>query len=394
MMKNMAYIKSILIILIVFSLVASTINAQQNNDITHITKKFGGGGGYQTGEFEGPNQTFNPLGITPMINLCYKWIPQGSTTNQDFGVWYSTTREDEKLYDYQLEIIYEDESDWITIYPTSGVLSQDNGFMYIHEILIDASGLSLLEPKYADFEGSPLKYTHVAYIKASCDGYESTMEVRINVVKGPKDGPTLKYWPPRLEFSKSDPDGTSKTFEIWNSGKGKLSYHMHEPYPWIEVTPDAGYVYGETDTIKVTIYPSKITCGSGAVGYVYIDVNGGAVAPPGKHVGAGRITIWRSGDWPSEYNVGCNSSAQSSSNNGNIGQVPDTPIVDNINENDLESGIGEDVSENIPQSDISEIEKPSVDDLQENTEKSFKNIIIQLLQDTKIYEILSRFLQL
>jgi len=396
MKKSGKYIENVLVIFMFFILITSIANAA-NNNITEdgMTNINGEGKEGNTGEYDLPNQTFTPLGITPMINLCYKKIPQGSTTYQDFGVWFSETSENNNNYDYELEIKYADEKDWITIYPEGGILSS-NDICY-HEILFDTSDLSIPQkPYYAGFEGSPWKYTHVAYVIARCNGYEATMEVRINVVKGPDDSPTLKYWPPALEFSKSDPDGTSKTFEIWNSGKGKIYYNLYTPCSWIKITPDKGSVVGETDTIKITINPSENTCGSGRVGYVYMDVNAGAISPPGKQVGAGRVTIWRNGDWPSDYNVGCNNSDRTSSNDANIGHVPDTPLIDDHFEEDVDNSVKGDSSEPSNQSIDEELEpqKDQNRDLEDNITIKIKNKIMQLFSDTKIYEIISRFLKL
>ncbi|MCD6468649.1 MAG: hypothetical protein J7L32_05020 [Thermoplasmata archaeon] len=277
------------------------------------------------------------LHITPGLNWCYMKIPQGKTTYQDFGVWYGTTKDDKKVYNYKIEVEYPvnakpEEKNWITVYPSEGSLVPEASHTMLHEILIDTSNLSIPKtPFYADFYGGTLRYTHVAHVTAVCGDERATMEVRINVVNG-KDGPTLKYWPPRLEFSPNDPDGTSQTFEIWNSGSGVLTYSFNTLSSWIEVSPTSGTSRGEKHTITVTIYPSKKPgCGfnSDKVGYVYIKSNGG-VAPPGSRVGEGRITVWRwtPETWNHDVPVGCNNSHNKSL------RTP-TPVISRKNVKDI-----------------------------------------------------------
>ena len=106
------------------------------------------------------------LHITEQLNWCYMSIPRGKTTYQDFGVWYSTFRNDSKVYRYHLEISYPVDSKdtgWITIYPDNGTLVPELSHAYVHEILIDTSKISIIpkNPFYADHTGD-YSNTHIS----------------------------------------------------------------------------------------------------------------------------------------------------------------------------------------------------------------------------------------
>ncbi|GAG34401.1 unnamed protein product, partial [marine sediment metagenome] len=54
----------------------------------------------------------------------------------------------------------------------------------------------------------------------------------------------------------------SRTFEVWNSGGGSLSYSLSEGYGWLSLSPTSGTSTGEHDTIKVYINTSGLSVGS------------------------------------------------------------------------------------------------------------------------------------
>jgi len=94
-----------------------------------------------------------------------------------------------------------------------------------------------------------------------------TGEMILNVTKNfTLNPPLIKWlaWYP-FKFDLGDivkGDVISRTFEIWNSGRGTLYYSLSEPYSWVTVTPTSGSSTGEHDIITVTIDTSSLTAGS------------------------------------------------------------------------------------------------------------------------------------
>ncbi len=84
--------------------------------------------------------------------------------------------------------------------------------------------------------------------------------------------PTLSLEPEPLDFGEMLKDKTAtKTFKIWNSGEGELSYDLESGTEWItDVSPGSGKSFGEKDEITVTIDTSGLTVGQ-KTGYILIN---------------------------------------------------------------------------------------------------------------------------
>lgn len=114
-------------------------------------------------------------------------------------------------------------------------------------------------------------------------------------------------------------NAASQFFNIWNSGKGKITYSITENIPWLSVTPSSGTSSGEQDAIRVNYNTRSLAIGNysgtitvnapGAIGApaslsvtlticaglpIAADFDGDGLADPAMINGAGNWYIWLS----------------------------------------------------------------------------------------------------
>ncbi|KAA0007130.1 MAG: PKD domain-containing protein [Thermoplasmata archaeon] len=290
---------------------ASNIFAKTASIHDHSKGTLDGGGGCNGGHLL--NATVLPweANYTP-LGPALGWSPpeadfgsmyEGKTFRWSYAIWYSTYSDDETIVPYHLKIKYQsgdEEHPWVSLFPTDGVLCPENGYSMIGDICVDTTGLSPGYHLATVIIDSPAKSTGEMLYNTP-----KQMLIKVHVYRFYGGGPTLRYWPPAptLIFDRSNSaDGQTKTFQIWNSGKGTLTYSFftYPPCPWVSITPASGTSTGEKDTITVTVNPSQITCGSGTLAYIYIVSNGGWRGD-GRNIdyssGAGNavgyIRVWR-----------------------------------------------------------------------------------------------------
>lgn len=113
---------------------------------------------------------------------------------------------------------------------------------------------------------------HISYH----DGGNNALKFATKADLSPPSQPVLSYSPGSLVFGDLVSGAIArKTFEIWNSGSGSLTYSISESIPWVtEVDPMSGSSTGERDIIEITV-----DTGGLPVGYhsdtVLIASNGG-----------------------------------------------------------------------------------------------------------------------
>jgi hypothetical protein len=152
-------------------------------------------------------------------------------------------------------------------------------------------------------------HPHISYFNAT--GEDLVYATKADF--GPPPDPVLSYFPTSLDFG-TLPLGAvdSKTFEIWNSGGGKLTYSFSEDMPWVtQITPSNGSSTGENDTITVDIDTSSASGGLHA-GFIFIASNGGngslnvsvnVIAPPTVNldIDPDALNLKSKGKWITAY---------------------------------------------------------------------------------------------
>jgi hypothetical protein len=100
---------------------------------------------------------------------------------------------------------------------------------------------------------------HISYFNFGNDAIKYATKAEL----GPLPQPILSYSPQTLDFgSLVGDDVQTKTFEIWNSGDGILTYTVSEDTDWItDVGPRTGSSKGEHDMITVSIDTTGLSAG-------------------------------------------------------------------------------------------------------------------------------------
>ena len=136
----------------------------------------------------------------------------------------------------------------------------------------------------------------------------------------PSVSPELSLSPTTLSFT--EPDG-DKTFDIWNSGGGVLSWSVSDDASWILCSPTSGESTGEHDEIAVTVIWAHISPGppktatitiTSTAGTATVEVTATPVSPPTLArspsslsftyaEGAQTFDIWNAGDGTLSWSV-------------------------------------------------------------------------------------------
>lgn len=299
------------LICILFLMPISNILAKNASMHNHLSNTINGcGGDCNNGHLINATvlpweANYTPLGPT------LGWSPtvadfgsmyEGKTFRWSYAIWYSTYEDDKSIIPYHLEIKYQpgdEQHPWVTLFPEDGILTPENSYSMLGDICIDTTGLTPGYHLATVIIDSPAKGAGEIV-----DNTPKQMLLKVNVLRFYGGGPTLRYWPPAptLIFDyNNNADGQTQTFEIWNSGKGTLTYSLftYPPCPWISINPSHGTSTGERDTITVTVNPSKITC-QGKEAYIYIISNGGwrgdgrnVDYSSGAKNAVGYIRVWR-----------------------------------------------------------------------------------------------------
>ncbi|HVQ01271.1 MAG TPA: BACON domain-containing carbohydrate-binding protein [Candidatus Thermoplasmatota archaeon] len=149
------------------------------------------------------------------------------------------------------------DSPWITVFPTSGV---SNGEKINITVTVNTTGL----------EQGP----YAGNVLITSDGGDGVFNVNVNIVS--YNSPWLSINPTDYYYGIVPKDSTkSTTLDIWNSGKGTLTYTVSCPDSWVEVAPQSGSSTGEHHTVTVTINTNGLIQGDTHESNVYIDSNGG-----------------------------------------------------------------------------------------------------------------------
>jgi hypothetical protein len=87
------------------------------------------------------------------------------------------------------------------------------------------------------------------------DNSPQTVTVTLDVTDGASnDEPDIAYSPSTLAFDaiEDDDDPDAKTFQVWNSGEGRLDWVVSGDADWLSVSPTSGTSNGEKDTVSVS----------------------------------------------------------------------------------------------------------------------------------------------
>ncbi|MFC1972406.1 PKD domain-containing protein [Chloroflexota bacterium] len=104
------------------------------------------------------------------------------------------------------------------------------------------------------------------------EGQESSTEISVNV----ESSPALALSTSSLDFGTVSAGYTgNKTFQVWNSGGGTLSYNLAEGATWLSLSTIKGTSTGEKDTITVYIDASPFSESSSYSAAILISSNGG-----------------------------------------------------------------------------------------------------------------------
>ncbi len=143
------------------------------------------------------------------------------------------------------------DEDWLDVSPSDGDSDGEHDKVTVS---VDASDLDA-----DDYE---------ATITISSDDAENsprTVTVLLEVTGSSSTTDTeIAFSPSRLTFDAvddgDDPDG--KSFQIWNSGDGRLYYTISTEEDWLFVSPESGTSSGEKDTIDVEVDISRLNKGT------------------------------------------------------------------------------------------------------------------------------------
>ena len=134
------------------------------------------------------------------------------------------------------------DEDWLDVSPAGGTSSGEHDKLTVS---IDIDGLDT-----GDYEAS---------ITISSDDADNnspqTVTVTLDVTESTSnDEPEIAYSPSSLAFDATedgdDPD--AKTFQVWNSGDGRLDWAVSADADWLSVSPASGTSNGEKDTVSVS----------------------------------------------------------------------------------------------------------------------------------------------
>jgi hypothetical protein len=147
---------------------------------------------------------------------------------------------------------------WIDAFPTSGV---SNGEHVPITVTIDTTGL----------DNGVHNCTIVITTNVSMTGY---FNITVNIIS--QTYPALAVYPMSHYFGILLEGVTDEiTFEVWNSGTGKVSYSLSWAESWVTVSPTNGSSTGEHDLITVTINTTGLPLGSTQESHITIESNGG-----------------------------------------------------------------------------------------------------------------------
>lgn len=188
------------------------------------------------------------LSVAPSL-IDFGVVEEGYSGDVSFQVWNSGTG----ILTYDIS----EPSTWIvSVSPDCGDCTTEVDTI---EVMVDATGL---------VRGM----TYAANLSIDSSGGSGRIPVSITI-----GDPALSFSPGLLDFGAvSQGYVGSDTFEIWNSGTGKLDYSFAFDSDWISsVTPLTGNSSGETDFVSVTIDTSDLLPGTSADTIITITSNGG-----------------------------------------------------------------------------------------------------------------------
>jgi formylglycine-generating enzyme len=143
-----------------------------------------------------------------------------------------------------------DDSNWITVNPTSSVSPTETDQI---TVTVNRAGLSS-----GDYRGT---------VSITSNGGDESVTVKMSV----SEEPILTVYPSTLDFGPTD---ATKPFVIKNSGNGTLTWEITDDRVWIAVNPTTGSTRNDVDTIAVTVNRGVISTIRGS-GTVTITSNGG-----------------------------------------------------------------------------------------------------------------------
>jgi len=134
-------------------------------------------------------------------------------------------------------------SDWIDISPLSGSSTGEHDTI---TVILNTSNLTTGH--------------HLFDIQITSNDGNNVFNVRVNIVAA--NSPVLSIFPKSHDFGYML-EGTcsSITFEIWNLGKGYLTYTLTKNCDWIDITPKSGLSTGEHDIITIKVNTTNLQSG-------------------------------------------------------------------------------------------------------------------------------------
>jgi len=141
------------------------------------------------------------------------------------------------------------DEDWLDISSASGSSSGEHDKVTV--------SIDIDELDADDYEGT------ITITSDDADNSQ-TLTVTLEVTGGTtQDEPEISVSPSSLEFSAvedgDDPD--EETFQIWNSGDGRLDWEVTDSSSWMTVSPTSGYSNGEKDDVNVSVDISEMVAG-------------------------------------------------------------------------------------------------------------------------------------
>jgi hypothetical protein len=133
------------------------------------------------------------------------------------------------------------DDDWLNVSPSSGTSSGEHDKVTVS---IDIDGLDT-----GDYEAT------ITITSDDADNSPQTVTVTLDVTDGTSnDEPDIAYSPSTLTFDaiEDDDDPDAKTFQVWNSGDGRLDWVVSADADWLSVSPTSGTSNGEKDTVSVS----------------------------------------------------------------------------------------------------------------------------------------------
>ena len=153
-----------------------------------------------------------------------------NATGQYFDVWSSGGG--------IMNFTVSDNANWLSVSPSSGTSTGEHD-----RIAVTYNTATLTAGTYSAV---------ITLINSSAFNQSATISVKLTVSASPAT-PTLSVSVTSLSVScPVGEDEVSRSFDVWNSGGGTLTYRIRDNAEWLETSPSDGTSAGERDTINVT----------------------------------------------------------------------------------------------------------------------------------------------